>query len=336
MNARSWLERLLRRESLSRAEMSELLGSVVDGALPEAVVAGILVALAAKGETVEELAGAAEALRNRMLRVTDRPEGAIDTCGTGGDGKGTFNVSTAVAFVVAAAGVPVAKHGNRAISSLAGSSDVLAALGIPSEEGPEAASRSLRRFGLAFLFAPAFHPAMKAVAPIRRALGVRTVFNLVGPLANPAGVRRQLLGVFAAEWVEPVARVALALGSERVVVVHGSDGTDEITTTGRTHFAEVKDGEVRTGYFDPADLGLELVPAEALRGGTPEENAAILELVLAGVEGPRFDLVALNAGAALQVGGAARTLAEGLELARAILRSGKARELLEAMRRQPR
>lgn len=336
MNARSWLERLLRRESLSRAEMSELLGSVVDGALPEAVVAGILVALAAKGETVEELAGAAEALRNRMLRVTDRPEGAIDTCGTGGDGKGTFNVSTAVAFVVAAAGVPVAKHGNRAISSLAGSSDVLAALGIPSEEGPEAASRSLQRFGLAFLFAPAFHPAMKAVAPIRRALGVRTVFNLVGPLANPAGVRRQLLGVFATEWVEPVARVALALGSERVVVVHGSDGTDEITTTGRTHFAEVKDGEVRTGYFDPADLGLELVPAEALRGGTPEENAAILESVLAGVEGPRFDLVALNAGAALQVGGAARTLAEGLELARAILRSGQARELLEAMRRQPR
>jgi anthranilate phosphoribosyltransferase len=314
--------------------MEQLIGQIMEGEVAEPLVAGILVALAAKGESVGELTGAARALRSRMLRVPQVPEGTIDTCGTGGDGKGTFNVSTATAFVVAAGGVPVAKHGNRAVSSRAGSSDVVAALGLPAEVGPEAASQSLARHGLAFLFAPAHHPAMKVVAPIRRALGIRTIFNLVGPLANPAGVRRQLIGVFAAEWLEPVALVARELGAERVLVVHGSDGSDEITTTGQTQFAELVDGEVRVGWVDPTALGIPRADAAALAGGAASENAALIERILGGEVGPAADLVAINAAAAFYVSGRAKSLSDGLEMARDVLASGRALALLEQMRRE--
>ncbi len=334
MNPGNLLTRLLARESLSSNEMEEVIGRIVDGELPEPLVAGLLVALAAKGENTEELTGAARALRSRMLRVPSVPEGAIDTCGTGGDGRGTFNVSTAAAFVVAAAGVPVAKHGNRAVSSRAGSSDVLTALGIPVDVGPEVASQSLARYGLAFLYAPAHHPAMKAVAAVRRALGVRTVFNLVGPLSNPAGVRRQLIGVFSAHWVEPIAYVARELGAERVMVVHGSDGTDEITTTGLTQFAELVDGEVQRGWIDPQKLGIPRATPADLIGGSPAENAALLERILGGEKGPAADVVSLNAAAALFVAGRVADLRAGLELARQVLSAGSALALLERMRQE--
>ena len=256
----------------------------------------------------------------------------MDTCGTGGDGRGTFNISTAAALVAAAAGVAVAKHGNRSVSSRSGSADVLASLGVQIEIDPETAGRTLDAVGITFLFAPLLHPAMREVMPVRRELGLRTIFNLLGPLTNPAGARRQLMGVYMESLVEPIGRVLRDLGAEHALVVHG-DGLDEITTTGRTHVAEVKDGEVRVYDLEPERFGLRRARLEDLAGGSPEENAAAVRRVFAGEDaGPLADVTTLNAGAALYVSGIAASLEEGVERARAALASGAAAAKLEGLR----
>jgi anthranilate phosphoribosyltransferase len=332
MNEPAILARLLAREDLGREEVTDLFGRIMDGGVAEPMIAALLTAFAAKGETAEEILGAAAAMRARARRVPHSRADAVDTCGTGGDGRGTFNVSTAAAFVAAAGGAPVAKHGNRAISSRSGSTDLLAALGVPVEVEPETSGRQLDEIGLAFLFAPLHHPATRAVAPVRRALGVRTIFNLLGPLTNPAGARRQLVGVFAAERVEPVARVLAGLGAEHALVVHGRDGLDEVTTTTTTLVAEVKDGEVRTFELDAVTLGIARARLDDLAGGTPEQNAERLGRLLDGEPGPLADLVAANAGAALYVAGRVATLREGVEAARELLASGSARAKLEQLR----
>jgi anthranilate phosphoribosyltransferase len=327
------LRRLLAREDLTRAETEDLFGQIMDGSLDAAQKSALLVALAMKGESSAEVAGAAAAMRRRVVPIPHSQALAVDTCGTGGDGRGTFNISTAAALVAAAGGVPIAKHGNRSVSSRSGSADVLAALGVPIEVEAEVAGRALDTIGIAFLFAPRLHPAMREVMPVRRALGVRTVFNLLGPLTNPAGAQAQVLGVYARDKVELLARVLLELGVRHALVVHGHDGLDEITTTGPTFVAEVRDGALRTFTVEPEEVGLERVPLDALLGGTPEENAARMETLLAGEgERPLVEVVALNAGAALYVGGQARTLREGVEMARALLAEGAGARKLAALR----
>ena len=329
---REVLGRLLVREDLARDEVAELFGRMMDGELETPEIAALLVALAAKGETADEIAGAALAMRARAVRVAHGRGDAIDTCGTGGDGRGTFNVSTAAALVAAAAGVPVAKHGNRAISSRSGSADLLAELGVPLEPGPELAGRQLDAIGIAFLFAPAHHPATRAAAPVRRALGVRTLFNLLGPLTNPAGARRQLLGVYARDRVEPVARVLATLGCDHAWVVHGDDGLDEITTTATTFVAEVRGESVRTFVLDPAEHGVERARPEQLVGGSVNENREMLLRLFRGTPGPLAGIVALNAGAAIHLGGRADSIAEGVGRAREVLASGAALAKLEELK----
>jgi anthranilate phosphoribosyltransferase len=326
------LRRIISGGDLSREEMEGLVGRLMDGEVEAPLQAALLAALATKGETVAELAGAASAMRRRVLRVAHGRQGVIDTCGTGGDGKGTFNISTAAALVAAAAGVPVAKHGNRSVSSRSGSADVLEALGVAIDLDAAQAGRCLDELGISFLFAQRLHPAMREVGAVRRALGVRTIFNVLGPLTNPAGAGRQLMGVFAEELVGRVAAVLLELGCERAWVVHGSDGLDEITTTGPTHVAEVRDGKVRRFELEPEVLGFERVPIAALAGGSPEDNAQALERLLEGAPGPLHDVTALNAGAALLVGGVAEELTEGIERAREAIASRAARELLDRLR----
>jgi len=326
------LQRLLDREDLGRAEVAALFGRIMDGEIAESQIAALLVALAMKGETPDEIAGAVEAMRARARTVLHDLADVVDTCGTGGDGRGTFNISTAAAFVASAACAAVAKHGNRAVSSRSGSADLLVALGLPIEVAPETSGRQLAAIGIAFLFAPAHHPATRAVVPVRRALGVRTIFNLLGPLTNPAAARRQLIGVYARDRVEPVARVLAALGCEHALVVHGDDGLDEITTTTLTHVAEVRQGEVETYELTPESAGVRRAAPEALAGGAPEENATRLLELLEGETGALTDIVALNAGAALYVGGRAASIAEGVEMARAVLVSGAAHAKLLALK----
>ncbi|MBP7588014.1 MAG: anthranilate phosphoribosyltransferase [Thermoanaerobaculia bacterium] len=326
------LQRLLDREDLRREEVAALFGRIMDGEVAESQIAAILVALAMKGETIDEIAGAVEAMRARARNVPHAVDGVIDTCGTGGDARGTFNISTAAAIVAAAAGAAVAKHGNRAVSSRSGSADLLVALGLPIEVAPETSGRQLEAIGIAFLFAPAHHPATRAVVPVRRALGVRTIFNLLGPLTNPAAARRQLIGVYARDRVEPVAQVLAALGCEHALVVHGDDGLDEITTTSITHVAEVQRGTVATYHFSPESAGVRRAAPESLAGGSPEENATRLLELLEGAAGPLADIVALNAGAALYVSGRATTIAEGVEMARVVLGSGAAHAKLQALK----
>ncbi len=327
------LRRVLAREDLTREGTEALFGQLMDGELSEPMKAALLVGLAMKGEAVAEVAGAAAAMRGRVIRIPHSVERAVDTCGTGGDGKGTFNISTTAALVAAACGAPVAKHGNRSVSSRSGSADVLEALGVSIELTPEQAGRALAEVGIAFLFAPKLHPAMREVMPVRRELGVRTVFNILGPLTNPAGARRQVVGVFAPHLVELVGRVLLQLGSEHALVVHGSDGLDEITTTGPTRVAEVRSGEIRLYDLDPEELGVPRAKEEQLAGGSPEENAAAMAAVLGGEEGARSEITAINAGAALYVAGKAESLADGLESARACLADGRAQSKLEQLQR---
>lgn len=326
------LQRLLDREDLRREEVAALFGRIMDGEVAESQIAALLVALAMKGETIDEIAGAAEAMRARARAVPHTVADVIDTCGTGGDGRGTFNISTAAALVAAAGGATVAKHGNRAVSSRSGSSDLLAALGLQVEVEPETSGRQLAEIGIAFLFAPAHHPATRAVVPVRRALGVRTIFNLLGPLTNPAAARRQLIGVYARDRVEPVAQVLAALGCEHALVVHGDDGLDEITTTTITHVAEVQRGTVATYELTPESAGVRRAAPESLAGGSPEENATRLLELLEGAAGALSDIVALNAGAALYIGGKAASIGEGVEMARAVLASGAAHAKLRALK----
>jgi anthranilate phosphoribosyltransferase len=330
LEPREALWRLAAGESLSREEAESLFERLIDGEVSESMKAALLVALRMKGEAVHEIAGAASAMRRRAIPIRHSCPDIVDTCGTGGDGHGTFNISTAAALVAAAAGVRVAKHGNRSISSRSGSADVLAALGLKIEIDPETAAGALEKVGLTFLFAPVLHPAMRNMMPVRRELGMRTVFNVLGPLINPAGAERQVMGVYADSMVERIAEVLYELGARHALVVHGTDGLDEITTTGPTHIGEVRDGQVRVYMMDPQDFGVPRSNLDDLVGGSPEDNALLMHRVLGGEPGPLADITALNAGAAVYVSGLAPSLADGYRQAAAALASGAAaRKLAE-------
>ena len=316
--------------TLSREEARAAMGAVMDGEATPAQLGALLVALRIRGEAVEELAGFAMAMRERALPVV-APPGTIDTCWTGGDGRRTFNISSAAALVVAAAAVPVAKHGSRAVTSVSGSSDVLDALGVPIDNSPEEAAVSLREDRFAFLFAPNYHPAMKNAAGVRRELGLRTAFNLLGPLTNPARTRRQLLGVADPTAAARMALVLQALGAERAFVVHG-DRIDELPLDGSGVLYDVGPDGVKQRTVTPRTLGLRRASSEQLGGGTPQENAALIEAVLGGATGPRRDVVLLNAGAALEVAGRVDSLEEGVELAAATIDAGAAYDLLTRLR----
>jgi len=331
---RSALATIVEGGSLSMDEARAAMGAVMDGEATPAQLAALLMGLRMRGETVEELAGFATAMRERVLRV-DAPEGTVDVVGTGGDGSNTFNISTASALVVASMGVPVAKHGNRAITSKSGSADVLDALGIRIDHTAESAGAALRDHGFAFLFAINFHPAMKHAGPTRREIGVRTAFNLLGPLTNPAGARRALLGVGDSAAAGKIAEVAALLGTERTMVVHGA-GVDELPLDGSGQVHDALGGEILSFSVDVDGLGLQRAPTSALAGGTAEENAAIVESIFAGETGPRRDVVLLNAGAALVVAGVADGFGEGVEATREAIDGGKPRELLERLRAERR
>ncbi len=326
------LERLIHRRDLSRAEACHLMGEVMEGHLSEVSIAAVLTALRVKGETAEEIAGFAEAMRAHAVGVFPKQDGLVDTCGTGGDGQGTFNISTATALVAAAMGIRVAKHGNRAISSRSGSADVLEALGVRIDLSPEGVTRLIEEVGIGFLFAPQHHPAMKYAAAVRRQLGIRTVFNVLGPLTNPAGVKRQLLGVFTPGLTVTLAEVLGALGSERAFVVHGVDGGDEVSISGETQISALLGGRVETYRFHPDEAGLEVADLAAVAGGSALENAAHVESVLAGEPGGRRDAVLLNAGFVAMLADRARTPREGVALARETIDSGRASMLLDRLR----
>ena len=332
VSATDALKRVLARRDLGRDEMRSLMGRLMDGELSDVYKSALLAALATKGETAAEIAGAADALRRRLVPIPHGVKRVVDTCGTGGDGRGTFNISTAAALVAAAAGVPVAKHGNRSVSSKCGSADVLEAAGVTVESTPETAGRELAEIGICFLFAPGYHPAMREVMPVRRELAVRTLFNVLGPLTNPAAARRQLLGVYSEHLVELVARVQAELGADHALVVHGDDGLDELTTTGRTRVAEARGGEVRLYEVEPEACGLPRAKLEDLAGGDPSHNATLLRRVLEGEPGPLADVAMLNAGAAIYVGGRAESLQDGVEIARRTIASGAARGKLDELR----
>jgi anthranilate phosphoribosyltransferase len=325
------IEKLTRREDLTTEEASAAMARIMDGEAAPAHIAGLLVALRLKGERPEEIVGLAQTMRARAVRLSANYPDAFDTCGTGGDGAGTFNISSIVALVVAACGIRVAKHGNRSVSSRCGSADVFEALGVNVAATPDVVERALVEAGVAFFFAPTFHPSMKHAGPVRRDLGVRTAFNLLGPLTNPAGARRQIVGVPRPELTELVARALSLLGSERAWVVHGADGLDEISTTGYTKVSEARGGGVRTFYVHPADFGVTKATPADLRGGDAAENALVVRRVLAGESGPARDVVVLNAGAALLVAGAVATIDEGLVRAQAAIDSGGAAGRLERL-----
>jgi anthranilate phosphoribosyltransferase len=316
--------------ALSREAAFDAFESMMSGEVTPSQIGGLLMALRVRGETVEEITGAVAAMRGKMLGVV-APADAIDVVGTGGDASGSFNISTCAAFIVAGAGVPVAKHGNRALSSRSGAADVLMALGVKVDLGPEAISACIRQAGIGFMFAPAHHPAMKHVGPTRVELGTRTIFNLLGPLSNPAGVKRQMVGVFSRQWVEPLAHVLKNLGSDRAYVVHGSDGLDEITTAGTTAVAALENGAVRCFEIAPEDVGLPRIKPEVLRGGDADTNAEALKAVLEGIKGPYRDVAVLNAAAALVVAAKARDIAHGVALAQHSIDSGGAEASLDRL-----
>lgn len=316
-------------EPLTEGEAERALETIMEGTVPPAATAALLTALRVRGESVSEIVGFARAMRRFAAKV-DAPEDVVDTCGTGGDAKGTINVSTAAAFVARGAGVTIAKHGNRAATSLAGSADVLEALGAEIELEPEQVGKCIRETGIGFMFARTHHPAMKFVAPVRAELPFRTVFNLLGPLTNPAGARRQVVGVFAGSYVQPVAEALRDLGAEKALVVHGMDGMDEITVTGKTLIVEVEERDTKEYEISPEDLGLALHAPDGLLGGDAHLNARILRDVLRGEErGAARDIVLLNAAAAVYVSGKAQDLEEGLRLAEESIGSGAAIGSLE-------
>ncbi len=317
--------------ALSRAEAEAAFGILFAGEATPAQTGGFLMALRTRGETVDEYAAAAAVMRAKCHKVR-APEGAMDIVGTGGDGKGTLNISTATALVVAGAGVPVAKHGNRNLSSKSGAADALSALGVKVMLGAEAVERVLAEVGIAFMMAPMHHPAMAHVGPVRAELGTRTIFNILGPLTNPAGVKRQLTGAFSRDLIRPMAETLGQLGSERAWLVHGSDGTDEMTITGLTWLAALEeDGTIREAELHPEDFGLPVHPFEAILGGTPEKNAAALSALLDGAKGAYRDAVLLNAAAALTVAGRAEDLRDGVAMAAESIDSGAARGRLAAL-----
>ena len=316
--------------TLERGEIQAALETMMSGIATPAQMGAFLMAMRVRGETVEEITGAAELMRSKMTPV-QAPPGAIDIVGTGGDSHGTFNVSTCAALIAAGAGAKVAKHGNRSVSSKSGASDVLAALGVKLDISPEAIARCIREAGVGFMWAPMHHSAMKHWAPVRAELGIRTIFNVLGPICNPAGVKRLIVGVYARELIEPIANVLKNLGAEHVWVVHGHDGMDELTTTGATSIAELKDGQVRVFEITPADAGLDPARLSDLIGGDAEVNAAAIRRVLSGAREPFRDIALLNAGAALVVAGLADDLSAGVAKAAAAVDSGAAAAALERL-----
>jgi len=316
--------------SLTRTEAAAAFDRMMSGEATPSQMGGLLMALRVRGETVDEITGAVTTMRAKMLGVKAPPD-AVDVVGTGGDASGSFNISTCAAFIVAGAGVPVAKHGNRALSSKSGAADVLQALGVKIELNAEQVGACIRDAGIGFMFAPAHHPAMKNVGPTRVELGTRTIFNLLGPLSNPAGVKRQMIGTFSKHWVEPMAQVLKNLGSQSIWVVHGSDGLDEITTAGTTSVAALDHGTIRTFEIGPEDAGLPRVKPEALHGGDAEYNAKALLDVLKGKSGPYRDVAMLNAAAALIVAGKAKDLKDGVALAAKSIESGEAEGRLDRL-----
>ncbi len=320
-------------EDLTRDETAAVMNEVMSGKATDAQIAAFLVALRLKGETVEEIVGSAQVMRQKVTPIRTKQEVIVDTCGTGGDGYGTFNISTVAAFVAAGAGSCVAKHGNRSVSSNCGSADVMESLGINIEIPPERVERCLDEAGIGFLFAPLLHGAMKYAIGPRRQIGIRTIFNVLGPLTNPAGARRQLIGVYDAGLTEVIADVLRSLGSEYAFVVHGNDGLDEITLTGPTRVSELAEGEIRTYQLEPEELGLSKAELKDLLGGSAEDNAEIILSILGGSKGPKRDIVLLNAGVAIVAAGEAETIAEGIGIAAESIDSGRALQKLEQLRR---
>ncbi len=331
MTVQQALARLLDGHDLSRAEARLVMNEVMSGEATAAQIGGLLVALRLKGETADEIAGCAEAMRDHVLAVRPSRGDLVDTAGTGGDGAGTINISTAAALVAAAAGAAVAKHGNRAVSSACGSADVLEALGLRLELPPERIEQSIDELGFGFLFAPTHHPAMRHAAPVRRELATRTVFNVLGPLTNPAGARAQVVGVYAPSLVRTIAEVLAQLGARRAFVVHGAGGIDELSPAGPNLVCEVVDGDVHERELDPLELGVPRCAPDDLRGGAPAENAAAIRSVLAGEDGGRRSAVLLNAAGAIAAAGHARDLREGLGLAQEAVDSGAAAVRLEEL-----
>lgn len=333
VNLSPLLEKLLLPQDLSLDEVTGFMTALLAGELAPELVAGVLIALRAKGETPAEIAAAAQVMRSHAVAIPN-PQGwtLVDTCGTGGDRSGSFNLSTAAAITVASMGAKVAKHGNRSVSSKAGSADVLEALGVNLQNSPERLAAMLDQVGIAFLFAPAHHGSTRHAVGPRRALKVRTMFNLLGPLTNPAGAQRQVLGVYDRAWVEPIAEVLQTLGSEHAMVVHGHGGLDELSISGPSLVAELKDGEIQVYELSPQDVGLEPAPLETLLGGTAQDNAEILRSIFGGEVSPRTDAVAYGAGAAAYVYGLSGSLKAGVLAARAHLHSGAVAETLERLR----
>jgi len=328
---RDCLQKIARRVDLTEEEMSAVMEALMSGELTDAQIGAFMAALATKGETFAELAGAARTMRRKAYRLHVTASTVVDTCGTGGDGAHTFNISTTAAFVVAGCGVTVAKHGNRSVSSRCGSADVLEALGVRLDTDPEVVEEAVGEIGIGFLFAPLYHGAMRYAAKARKEVGLRSIFNMLGPLTNPAGANCQVLGVYAPELTEMFAQALQRLGARRAFVVHGHDGLDEITVCAPTRVTELHDGLIRTYDLDPERILGRTADPEALRGGSPQENAEILRSVLEGAPGPRRDVVVLNAAAALVAAGSAEDLKEGVRLAEESLDSGAARAKLDAL-----
>ncbi|WKZ32250.1 MAG: anthranilate phosphoribosyltransferase [Thermodesulfobacteriota bacterium] len=325
------LGKVIKGTDLSESEMSGVMNEVMTGAASPAQIGAFLTALRMKGETVDEITGAARVMREKATRI-DAPEGAVDTCGTGGDESMTFNISTAAALVASAAGVTIAKHGNRSVSSRCGSADVLRALGVNIEAECARVEECIREAGIGFLFAPMLHGAMKYAAPVRREIGIRSVFNILGPLTNPAGSKRQVIGVYDPALTDTLAKVLFNLGSIRAFIVRGEDGLDEITLAAETKITELKDGSIHTYHLKPEDLGFERCAPGDLKGGGPDENADIILNVLRGGKGPARDIVILNAAAAITAAGSVPGFREGVAAARGAIDSGKALEKLEKLK----
>jgi anthranilate phosphoribosyltransferase len=330
MDLQAAIRQVIARDDLSDAQMTAVMQQIMTGEASPAQIGGFLVGLAMKGESVTEIAAAAKVMRRLALRVEVEPTHLVDTCGTGGDARGTFNISTASAFVVAEAGGRVAKHGNRSVSSASGSADLLEHAGARLDLSAEAVAQSIEAVGIGFIFAPQHHQAMRHAIGPRKEMGVRTLFNLLGPLTNPAGAPNQLLGVYAHAWVRPIAEVLQTLGSERVLVVHSDDGLDEISIAAPTAVAELRDGEVKTYSIAPEDFGMQRSALDSLRVDSAQQSLEMIQAIFDGLPGPGTDLLALNAGAAIYVAGLTTTLAEGVGQAQALLASGAVRARLAA------
>jgi len=330
MDIKEGIEKIVLRQNLTESEMSDCMREIMDGRATQAQIAAFITALRMKGETVDEISGAVRVMREKSIKIHTEQKVVLDTCGTGGDSAHTANISTISAFVASGAGITVAKHGNRSVSSRCGSADVLKALGVNIEASPEIVERCLNEIGIAFIFAPIFHPAMKHAIGPRREIGIRTIFNILGPLTNPAGARFQLLGVYDPGLTDVLAMVLQRFGSERAMVVHG-DGLDEISISGNTKVSELKDGKVQNYLLDPERYGFKKRPIVSIKGGEPEENAKIMLSVLRGEESPVYDATLMNAGAAIMIAGRANNFKEGIEMAKESIRSGKAMEKLNKL-----